>query len=59
MSEEKTVPLRIIFRYGQADLDGRLAGYEIKTCVVEIPKQMLDKQWMPEIIGGEWLKEGE
>ena len=52
--------LRLIFRNGVADSDGKLAGYEYGTYIVEIPSDepVLDTGYdseLPEVIGGEWL----
>ena len=47
--------LRLIFRDGVADSEGRLAEYKYYTDVVEFPNET--KVLGCEIIGGEWLRE--
>lgn len=54
--------LRILFRKGMPDYEGRLAEYSYSTCVVEIPDddpcfKISHDNFQPEVIGGEWLEE--
>lgn len=52
--------LRIFFRDGIADADGRLAGYKYLSIVVDVPA--VTPQMLPEaaeVIGGEWIREEE
>lgn len=45
--------IRLIFRIGQADADGRCVGFNYCTEIVEVPDRFLNH----EVIGGEWIKE--
>ena len=47
--------LRLIFRAGQSDADGRCVGYDYYTAVVEVPERFINL----EVIGGEWLNKEE
>ena len=53
--------LRLIFRTGEADAEGRFVGFCYSTVIVEIPDKALTNNSghviLPEVIGGEWLKE--
>ena len=55
--------LRLIFRQGIPDSDGKLAQYLYATDTVEVPagspalKLVSAENWPPEIVGGEWLEE--
>jgi hypothetical protein len=52
--------VRLFLRLGIADYDGKLAGYDYKTCIADIDETIFnDSKNLPEIIGGEWLKEEE
>ena len=52
--------LRLLFRTGTEDYDGRLAGYTYSTTIVNIPDNAITNKSghviPPEVIGGEWLK---
>lgn len=65
MSEQVRYKLRLLLRKGIADQNGTLAGYIYKTDDIYLPDnanafQFPDVEqhgWLPEIIGGEWIKE--
>ena len=51
--------LRIICRYSKSDANGQLVGFEFKTEEFNVPDNspILSEPWLPEVIGGEWIKE--
>ncbi|MDD4876989.1 MAG: hypothetical protein PHQ86_07690 [Dehalococcoidales bacterium] len=46
--------LRLIFRKGIADADGRYVGYDYITHIIDIPDDA--ELARLEVIGGEWLE---
>jgi len=51
--------LRLIFRTGISDYDGRLAEYRYKTVDVGLPVDSDFRDDWPEVIGAEWLPDAE
>lgn len=51
--------LRIFFRAGNADYDGKFVGWSYASDVIELPNDspifQLHSTPNPEVIGGEWL----
>jgi len=44
--------IRLIFRAGQSDADGRCVGFDYYTEIVEVPDHLQNL----EVIGGEWIQ---
>ena len=51
--------LRLIFKKGVSDYDGRLAEYRYKTLDVVVPVDADFADNWPEVIGAEWLPDAE
>ena len=57
--------LRLLWRYAMADFNGVVVEYKDKTDVIVLPDDAQAFQfpnrekfdWLPELIGGEWIKE--
>ena len=54
--------LRLIFRIGMEDYDGKFCGYNYKTIIINVPEEFVTNKSghiiLPEVIGGEWIKKG-
>ena len=58
------IKLRLIFKAGISDYDGKLCEYKYATDLIELPDNAAafqlpgnKEKWLPEIIGGEWIFE--
>lgn len=54
--------LRLIFRTGVADYEGKHCRWEYSTCIVDAPDSTFSQTGfkdLPEVIGGEWVKDGQ
>jgi hypothetical protein len=59
------IKLRLIFRKGVTDFEGKLAEYQYKSDLIELSdnanafqfQNTKDAGWLPELIGGEWIIE--
>ncbi len=49
--------LRLIFRKGIQDYEGKLVGYHHITEIIEIDKFIMDTSELPELVAGEWVPE--
>jgi len=53
------VVFRLIFRNSVPDSDGHHTGYVYTTVLVEVPKEVVEKEQLrwAEVIGAQWLGE--
>jgi hypothetical protein len=55
--------LRLLLRTSTSDYDGKCVGYHYKTVVIDVPgiepEIIYCKKLFPEVVGGEWLEDGE